>query len=115
MTKKMSFGAGLIESMRQAVAIERGEMKPGKVTRRKITAREAKAPVQPVFTHRRIKHLRKKLEFSQPVFAYALNVSPETVKSWEQGKNAPSGPAVRLLEVAERHPEWLYETVGSVK
>ncbi len=47
------------------------------------------------------------LRLSQPVFAKLLNVSPETVKAWEQGKRVPEGAAVRLLEVAEDHPEVL--------
>jgi putative transcriptional regulator len=45
------------------------------------------------------------MELSQPVFAAALNVSPETIRAWEQGKREPDGPTLRLLEVAEQHPE----------
>jgi putative transcriptional regulator len=45
------------------------------------------------------------MELSQPVFAAALNVSAETIRAWEQGKREPDGPTLRLLEVAEQHPE----------
>jgi putative transcriptional regulator len=45
------------------------------------------------------------MELSQPVFAAALNVSADTIRAWEQGKREPDGPTLRLLEVAEQHPE----------
>jgi putative transcriptional regulator len=45
------------------------------------------------------------MELSQPVFAAALNVSPETIRAWEQGKREPEGATLRLLEVAEQHPD----------
>ena len=53
------------------------------------------------------------MRLSQPVFADLLNVSPETVKSWEQGKNYPAGAAVRLLQVAEKHPEIVAIAAGT--
>jgi len=56
--------------------------------------------------------LRARLRLSQPVFARALNVSPETIRAWEQGKRRPDGAALRLLQVAERHPEAIVEHVG---
>jgi putative transcriptional regulator len=49
------------------------------------------------------------MELSQPVFAAALNVSPDTIRAWEQGKRAPDGPTLRLLQVAEQHPEVLLD------
>ena len=51
------------------------------------------------------------MALSQPIFAAALNVSPETVRAWEQGKREPDGPTLRLLEVAEQHPEVLLKRV----
>jgi putative transcriptional regulator len=39
------------------------------------------------------------------VFAAALNVSPDTIRAWEQGKREPDGATRRLLEVAEEYPE----------
>jgi DNA-binding transcriptional regulator YiaG len=36
------------------------------------------------------------------VFAQVLNVNPETVKAWEQGKRQPDGAASRLLELASQ-------------
>jgi len=41
------------------------------------------------------------------VFADVLNVSKSTVAAWEQGHRTPTGPTLRLLELAESEPEVL--------
>jgi transcriptional regulator with XRE-family HTH domain len=51
--------------------------------------------------------IRNNLNLSQTVFAQALNVSPGTVRSWEQGEKPPQGPSRRLLQIAEESPETL--------
>jgi len=107
--KKGTFGQLLIESAREAVQIERGEVAPARVT--KYTAAEAKVVPPPQYLPERIKGIRDVMALSQPVFAAALNVSPETVRAWEQGKREPDGPTLRLLEVAEQHPEVLLTKV----
>ncbi len=56
-----------------------------------------------------IVRIRKSLGVSQAVFARVLGVARDTEISWEQGRRKPSGPALRLLEIAERHPEHLVE------
>jgi putative transcriptional regulator len=55
--------------------------------------------------------LRARLRLSQPIFARALNVSPDTVRAWEQGKRRPDGAALRLLQVTERYPNVIVEHV----
>jgi putative transcriptional regulator len=107
--KKGSFGQKLIESAREAVEIQRGEKEPARVTR--YTAAEARVEAPPRYVAKRIREIRDVMALSQPVFAAALNVSPETVRAWEQGKREPDGPTLRLLEVAEQHPEVLLERV----
>lgn len=77
-----------------------------------LTARVAEAPPAPTYTSTRIARIRSRLHLSQAVFAMALNVSPETVRAWEQGKREPDGAALRLLQIAEQHPEWIMETVS---
>ncbi len=57
-------------------------------------------PVKPLSSGR-IKALRKKFDISQPVFAAYLNVSPATVKAWEQGAKKPSGASLRLLQIVD--------------
>lgn len=41
--------------------------------------------------------------------AKGLNVSVKTVQAWEQGKRKPDGPTLKLLEIAEKHPEVIAE------
>ena len=52
-----------------------------------------------------IRELRLRNRVSQPVFAAFLGVGKTTVQRWrwEQGLKRPSGPALRLLEIVERH------------
>ena len=107
-----SFGQNLIEAMQEVVAIERGRAKPARVIRVPLTARKATATPAPQFDAVHIKQVRAKLKLSQPVFARALNVSPGTVRAWEQGATTPSGLALRLLEIAEREPRVV---LGSVQ
>jgi DNA-binding transcriptional regulator YiaG len=104
---------GLLKSTRQAVEIQRGLLKPARVTRRLVTAKDVQTSPAPRFSDKAIRSLRIRMRLSQPVFADLLNVSAETVKSWEQGKNFPSGAAARLLQVAEKHPEIVARTAGA--
>ena len=104
---------GLLTSMREAVATHRGELKPARVTRRLITAKDIETIPAPRFSDKAIRSLRTRMRLSQPVFADVLNVSAETVKSWEQGKNFPSGAAARLLQVAQKHPGIVARTAGT--
>lgn len=46
---------------------------------------------------------------SQSQFAALMGVSVRTLQEWEQGRRQPSGAAMTLLKVAERHPEILRE------
>jgi putative transcriptional regulator len=93
------------EGLLEAIAFERGQETGAKVDRVLVTSRQAEAEAPPTFERNRIIDLRtRKMGLSQPVFASALNVSPETVRAWEQGKNTPGGPALRLLEIAEARP-----------
>ena len=103
--------ASILRGLDEAVAFTRGDRRGARVTTVPVTARAATARRAPRFTATRVKRLREGLRLSQPVFAASLNVSPETVKGWEQGKKRPGGPAARLLEFAERYPELLTEAL----
>jgi putative transcriptional regulator len=111
--KKGTFGQQLIESAREAVQIKRGEREAARITR--YTAAEAEVEPPPQYLSERIKEIREKMGLSQPVFAAALNVSTETVRAWEQGKREPDGATLRLLEVAEEHPDILLKNVQARK
>ncbi len=107
-----SIGKQIIEGLEEAVAFEYGKLPGTRVDRVTLTARVAEAPPAPTYTSARIARIRDGLRLSQAVFAMALNVSVETVRAWEQGKREPDGAALRLLQIAEQHPEWIMETVS---
>ncbi|MCK5157268.1 MAG: helix-turn-helix domain-containing protein [Spirochaetales bacterium] len=44
------------------------------------------------------------MNLSQTVFAKILNVSPSSIRQWEQGKRTPSGSTKVLLELLETSP-----------
>jgi DNA-binding transcriptional regulator YiaG len=111
--KKNTWGERLIESAREAVQIERGEKPAARIVR--YTAAEAEVEPPPQYVSERIKGIRGQMGLSQPVFAAALNVSTETVRAWEQGKRQPAGATLRLLEVADQHPEILLKNVQARK
>ena len=57
----------------------------------------------PEFNANDIKRIREHAHVSQPVFARYLNTSESTVQKWEAGQKRPSGMALRLLSVVEKH------------
>ena len=57
------------------------------------------SPLKP----RQIKKLRQRLRVSQPVFARYLNTSESTIEKWETGAKQPSGMALKLLAVVQKH------------
>jgi putative transcriptional regulator len=52
---------------------------------------------------KRIKRIRLSQRVSQPVFARYLNTSESTVEKWESGAKRPSGMALKLLDIVEKH------------
>jgi putative transcriptional regulator len=87
--KKQDF-ENLVESVRQAGAIRRGEAEPSRVTQI--------APMD-------VKAIRQRLKKSQSEFARMIGVSVSTLQNWEQGRRRPEGPARALLKVAAENPE----------
>jgi len=59
------------------------------------------------FSPEKISSLRKQMNVSQSVFAEILNVSPSSIRQWEQGKRTPSGSTKVLLELLEKTPHLL--------
>jgi putative transcriptional regulator len=55
------------------------------------------------FEPAQIKQLREANNVSQPVFARHLNTSESTVEKWETGAKRPSGIALKLLTVVQKH------------
>lgn len=59
--------------------------------------------VPPVIEPAEIKQLRERNKVSQPVFARYLNTSESTVEKWETGAKKPSGAALKLLSIVQKH------------
>jgi putative transcriptional regulator len=87
----------LIESVREAGRILRGEAKP---------SREFS------FTPEDVQSIRKKLKKSQDEFALMLGVSVATLRNWEQGRRHPHGPARALLKIAAENPKAIEKALG---
>jgi putative transcriptional regulator len=85
----------LLESVKQAKAIEKGELKAARVVK--------------VNEKADIVRVRGKLGLSQSKFAAILAISADTMQNWEQGRRSPTGPAKVLLKIAAKHPEILLE------
>jgi putative transcriptional regulator len=95
--------AELMESAGQALDYEHGAREGYRVTQVAIPK-----PPQPM-SSREIARIRKRLNYSQAIFARMLNVSTKTVQAWEQGARVPSDAALKLLTIAKKHPEVLLE------
>ncbi|MEO6291942.1 MAG: DNA-binding transcriptional regulator [Burkholderiaceae bacterium] len=50
-----------------------------------------------------IKQIRELNHVSQPIFARYLNTSESTIQKWETGAKRPSGMALKLLSVIQKH------------
>ena len=59
--------------------------------------------VTPEFSPRDIQRLRMSNRVSQPVFARYLNTSESTIEKWETGAKRPSGMALKLLAIIQKH------------
>ena len=82
----------LLESVKQAGAISRGEMKPARVFRYEMQANE-------------VREIRSKTGLSQADFAALLKISPRTLQNWEQSRREPTGAAAALLMLVKAMPD----------
>lgn len=99
----MSVEEQMIANLKDAIGFMKGQAIAARVVT--MTARRATINPPPHFTREQIVQIREQLKMSQLVFARALNVTNGTVSAWEQGSRQPSGPALRLLEIAQKSPE----------
>jgi putative transcriptional regulator len=101
MTLKLKYRSDIAEAIHSSVS---GMYRAGTID--KATMREfdesclaAPSPMPP----RRIKRIRESQHVSQPVFARYLNTSESTIEKWESGAKKPSGMALKLLDIVEKH------------
>ena len=86
----------LVESIREAGRIKRGQAKPSR---------------EFCFAPTDVKAIRAKLGTSQSQFALMIGVSVSTLQNWEQGRRRPEGPAQALLRVAAEAPDLVARTL----
>lgn len=96
---KVNIFDDLREALRDAAAYERGEP---------VNLRVTNVPARPKqISAKEIRRIRLALNASQTIFATYLNVSPNAVRSWEQGLRRPQQAALKLLMIAKKNPKAL--------
>ena len=80
----------LVQSLKEAKAISRGEMAASRRTR--IDVPDVKA-------------VREQIGLSQTEFAQLMHVSIKTLQNWEQHRRTPTGPAAALLKIVTTAPD----------
>ena len=98
---KVNIFEDMKEALQDALAYQRGEATNLRVTKipsppKQISAKE-------------IRRIRRALHASQTLFACYLNVSPNAVRSWEQGVRRPRNATLKLLAIARRQPKILLQ------
>jgi len=88
----------LVASMEQHEQIRRGKRAP---------SRELKVDALAV------KEIRAMTSLSQPKFARLLAVDVGTLRNWEQGRRAPTGPAKALLRAIKNDPEAVLKALAA--
>jgi len=87
------------EALQDAAAYQRGEA---------VNLRVTRVPSRPKpISAKEVRHIREALNVSQTLFASYLNVSPNAVRSWEQGTRRPRQAALKLLLIAKKNPRAL--------
>ncbi|EBU7498246.1 transcriptional regulator [Salmonella enterica subsp. enterica serovar Typhi] len=101
MSTKRKFKSDAFEAIHSAVE---DMARVGTVDKQTLRTFDETCLVAPgTFNAQRIKALREHNHVSQPVFARHLNTSESTVQKWETGAKRPSGMALKLLSVVEKH------------
>jgi len=100
--KKIKVFAELGGALQDALQYEKGEQVDLRITEL--------PPAPQTFGPREIRKIRRSLKASQARFARFLNVSANTVESWEQGTRQPQHAARKLLAIAKKRPGVLLES-----
>ena len=101
MTKKRKFKSEAFEAIHSSVSGMYRAGTIGKETMRSFDVSCLSVPT--TIEPQQIKELRERHRVSQPVFARYLKTSESTVEKWETGAKKPSGMALKLLAVVQKH------------
>jgi len=101
MTKTRKYKSDAFEAIHSSVA---GMYRAGTIDKKTMRSFDESCLAIPASIEPgQIKELRERLHVSQPVFARYLNTSESTVEKWETGAKRPSGMALKLLEIVQKH------------
>jgi putative transcriptional regulator len=100
MTKDAKFNSGAFEAIHSSAT---ALLKVGAIDIQTMRSFDQSCLIKPELEPDEIRNLREKNKVSQPVFAHQLNVSESTVQKWETGAKRPSGAALKLLSVVQKH------------
>lgn len=101
MSNKAKFKSDAFEAIHSAAT---GLYRAGSID--KATMREfdeSCLSVPPEIEPKQIKLIRENNHVSQPIFARYLNTSESTIQKWETGAKRPSGMALKLLSLVQKH------------
>ena len=99
--KRKSIGPELIESMKEALAIVKGEVKPARVTTFKPSIALE------------IRKIRLATGLSRAEFARRYALDARALQEWEQGRRRPDRAARAYLTVIARRPKAVEEALAS--
>ncbi|CAN7556735.1 DNA-binding transcriptional regulator [Phyllobacterium sp. LjRoot231] len=100
MTKASKYKSDAFEAIHSSA---KALYKVGAISKATLRSFDENSLTVPEFEPQAIKALRERNHVSQPVFARYLNTSESTIQKWESGAKRPSGLALKLLTVVEKH------------
>lgn len=101
MTAQTKFKSDAFDAIHQAAS---GLVKANGISKKTMREYDALCISKaPVYTSTAIVKIRQAYNLSQPLFASYLNVSKSTIEKWESGDKHPTGAALRLLSIVEKH------------
>jgi putative transcriptional regulator len=101
MTKKRKYKSDAFEAIHSSVS---GMYRAGTIDKATMRSFDASCLSVPALIEpHQIKRIRESQNVSQPVFARHLNTSESTVEKWEAGVKKPSGMALKLLTIVQKH------------
>ena len=95
--KQTTFGADLIDGMKQVLAHQRGEIELEQVWPKPID----------------VKAIRKRVKMSQAEFSRAYRISKRALQEWEQGGRQPDSAARAYLTIIAKEPALVRRTLAS--
>jgi len=101
MRKKLKYKSDAFEAIHSAA---QGMYKIGAIDKQRMEKYDQSCLVSPPeIAPKQIKKIRENSKVSQPVFANYLNTSKSTIQKWETGAKRPSGMALKLLAIVQKH------------